>query len=592
MTDKKDETQKPANTIPPATPPQGAAPLSGDPKRPHATIDLKAVEVKAARPAEAPKPDASKPASAASTPAASAKPADTKTADTKTADTKTADTKFGDPKAKTTASAQAPAARPAKAAGIGSTVTHLLAGVIGGGMAWYGATTLGPQFGVMPPNDPKPTLALQNRVNGLEKMLADKSNAASGDIATKLTAAQSQIAKLETSLRSLPDYSAVQAKLSAENKMLSEKLAEQVGPDGPAARLAKLEDRLKLMSDAATGDPQAGKLPQIAALSGRIVDLETTLTNQVSALRKTVSQELEQRLSLTNETSEAAKSGTNRIDRDMAAVKADAATTAQKIETLRSDADRLTSAVQGIRDDNNGLKTALDAAKSDLDAKYKAVAKPADVASAIAPVAGKLASLEQSVQTVVKSESERKTSAERIVLALELNNLKRVADRGQKYATELAEVKKAAGDKVDLSVLERYKDTGIVTLAELTREFRPVATAVLDAQANPGDGSVLDRILTSAKSAISVRKITYAPDDKSPEAVIGRIEAALKDGRLADVLAEAKNIPVKAANAAQDWLVKVESRGAVDRAIAALEASLKSSLTGAAPAVAPAPPKS
>ena len=595
MTDKKDES------------PKAADPKSIDPKRPHATIDLKATEISTARPSDSGKAEPAKSAdpkaaaaaqSAASKPAASpdpnataSKPADTKPAENKTVDSKTADAKKAVP--------TPPPAR-ARSGGIGSTLTHMIAGIIGGGMAWYGATTLGPQYGLTPAvADPK-TVTLEGKLIALEKSLADKSSSASGDLAAKVTGLQAQLAKLEDVSKSLAGLNATQAKLAADTKALADKAAEQASTEGPAARIAKLEEQLKLMTAAATSDPQAGKLPQIAALSGRLVDMEATLNNQLSALRKTVSQELEQRLSLTNETSEAAKSGTNRIDRDMAAVKSQAASTAQKLDTLRSDADRLTTAVQGLRDTTNEVKTALESVKSDIEAKFKTTAKPADVASAIAPVAGKIAALEQNVQSVVKSEEDRKLSAERILLSLELNNLKRVVDRGQKYAIELGEVKKAAGPKLDLSVLDRYKDTGITTLAELTREFAPVSNAIIESQSDKGDGSVIGRVIASARSVIAVRKITYEPNDKSAEAVVGRIEAALRDGNIAAVLEEAKNIPAKASNASQAWLVKVEARGAVDRAIAGLESSLKSSLTGttaiapAAPAVAPAtpPPKS
>ncbi len=600
MTDKKDESPKAAD-------PKSTDPKSTDPKRPHATIDLKATEISTARPSDAGKAEAAKSAdpkaaapvqSAASKPAASAnpnatasKPADTKPADNKTIDSKTADAKKTVP---------TPPPVRARSGGIGSTLTHMIAGIIGGGMAWYGATTLGPQYGLTPAvSDPK-TVTLEGKLTALEKSLADKSSSASGDLAAKVTGLQAQLAKLEDVSKSLAGLNATQAKLAADTKALADKAAEQASTEGPAARIAKLEEQLKLMTAAATSDPQAGKLPQIAALSGRLIDMEATLNNQLSALRKTVSQELEQRLSLTNETSEAAKSGTNRIDRDMAAVKSQAAATTQKLDTLRSDADRLTTAVQGLRDTTNEVKTALESVKSDIEAKFKATAKPADVASAVAPVAGKIAALEQNVQSVVKSEEDRKLSAERILLSLELNNLKRVVDRGQKYAIELGEVKKAAGPKLDLSVLDRYKDTGITTLAELTREFAPVSNAIIESQSDKGDGSVVGRVIASARSVIAVRKITYEPNDKSAEAVVGRIEAALRDGNIAAVLEEAKNIPAKASNASQAWLVKVEARGAVDRAIAGLESSLKSSLTGttpiapAAPAVPPAtpPPKS
>lgn len=581
MTDKKDDAQKAQSAGTPQAKPS-------DPKRPHATLDLKAIEVvqkpvqsSTATAAEPAKSEANPASSATTTTASGVKPDTTgSTASAKASDSKTPDARPADAKSKTTAAAPPPAARPAKSgAGIGSTISHLLAGLAGGAMAWYGAQALGPQLGLPVAADTKAAEIIASKFAALEKSIADKSTASSGDIAGKLTAAQAQLAKLEAAAKTVTDLSAAQAKLAAENKALGDKLAEQTGADGPAARMAKLEERLKLMSEAA-GDPQAGKLPQVAALSGRIVDLESTLTSQLSALRNTVTQQVEQRLASTNETSEAAKSGTNRMDRELSSVKSEVAASGQKFDTLRSDTDRLASAVQAIRDDTNGLKNTLEAVRSDVETKFKSVAKPADVASAVAPVAGQLTALQENVKMVVKSEEERKTNAERILLSLELNNLKRVLDRGQKYAAELAEVTKASAGKVDLTVLERYKDTGIATLADLTRDFRPVANAVLDAESDTGDGSVVDRMIAGAKSVIRVRKINHAPDDKSAEAVVGRMDAALKEGRMAEVLTESKNIPAKAANAAHDWLVKVEARAAVDRAIGGLETALKMSLAG------------
>jgi hypothetical protein len=61
------------------------------------------------------------------------------------------------------------------------------------------------------------------------------------------------------------------------------------------------------------------------------------------------------------------------------------------------------------------------------------------------------------------------------------------------------------------------------------------------------------------------------------------MEAALKDGRLAEVVANAKTLPPKAALAGEDWVRKVQARLAVEQALADVEAALKSSL-GPAPA--------
>ncbi|MEI9901795.1 MAG: hypothetical protein WDN31_18720 [Hyphomicrobium sp.] len=219
--------------------------------------------------------------------------------------------------------------------------------------------------------------------------------------------------------------------------------------------------------------------------------------------------------------------------------------------------------------------------KSDVDTRLAAFAKPEDVAAAVTPISGKLASLEQSVQSVVKSEGDRKSTAERIVLSLELANLKRAIDHGKAYAEELAQARKLAGANVDLAPLERFALEGVPTAAELQAEFKPVAFKIIDAVEQPSEGSIVDRLLAGAKSVVRVRRTNLSTDDKSIEAVVARMEAALGEDRLPDVIAEAKSLPPAAQDAAHDFLAKVEARNAVDSALASVETQLKASLASA-----------
>jgi hypothetical protein len=160
---------------------------------------------------------------------------------------------------------------------------------------------------------------------------------------------------------------------------------------------------------------------------------------------------------------------------------------------------------------------------------------------------------------------------------LELASLKRAIDRGERYADELAQAKKVAGP-LNFTVLERYKLEGVPTPTELGKSFPKAANAMLDAEAERADATLVDRLLAGARSIVRVRKAGHAPDDASAEAVVGRMEAALKEGRLAEVLANAKTLPPKAALAGEDWVKKVEARLAVEQALAEVEAALKSSL--------------
>jgi hypothetical protein len=173
-----------------------------------------------------------------------------------------------------------------------------------------------------------------------------------------------------------------------------------------------------------------------------------------------------------------------------------------------------------------------------------------------------------------------------MLLALELTGLKRAIDRGEGYAEELARAKKLAGSTVNLAPLERYMREGAPPASELVKSFHKVANDMLDAEAERADASLLDRLLSGARSVVRVRKVGHPSDDTSAEAVIGRMETALKEGRLADVLEQAKKLPPKAALAGEEWIGKVEARYTIDRAIAGAEAALKTAL-GPSKAAAP-----
>ncbi len=606
-------------------------------KKPYATIELRATEIKDPKPAagagatsvppagakpgekaadpkatEPKTPDAAGPGSKApeaKTPV-SAGPA-SKAGDTKPTDPRTTDQKAsvkpssagGTPAGGTTSAApQSPtggggaagspppaktSAQPPRSSGggIGSFLSHLAAGIAGGFLALLGADTLAPQMAELGlpigarATSPQ-TAELQKRLAALEA--SGRAQPQGGaDVAQKLAAAEAKLARIDEIGRSVAALADAQAKLAADGKALADKSAQAAPADEAVARVAKLEDRLAAMAAASQNDPAAGRVPQLAAITGKVADLESTLNAQLASIRKSVAEQVESRVALVAEGAEAAKSGTQRMDRDVSVLKTEAAKLSTRMEALKADGDRLAETLRVVQGETGGLKSALDGFKGDVEAQIKALAKPADVAAAVAPVAGKIAALETGLQSVVKSEQDRKANAERIVLSLELANLKRVLDRGQRYAAELAEVKKAAQGRVDLASLERYKDQGVQTAADLGREFRPVANAILDAESEPQNAGVVDRLISGAKSVVRVRKVGHKPDDMSAEAIIGRMETALKESRLGDVVAEAKSLPAKASAPAQDWLSKVEARATVDKALASIEAQLKTSLAGA-----------
>ena len=476
-----------------------------------------------------------------------------------------------------------PAATPKRSGSGLSIVTHLTAGIAGGFLALLLADAVGPQFGLGNRVPQQVVSDLQQRLTAAEQAIRQRSaieTVSPQEFQQKLAEVESRLAHLDEVDRKVGELSDNQAKIAAETTNLAERV-NQSAPAEVTERIAKLEQVLSTLT-AAAGSDEPGRIPQLAAISGKLADLEATIPNQLTELRKSVSEEIATRLSETAEASEAARAATLRMDRELAAAKADLARLSQRAETLKATDDRLEQLLRAVQEEAGSLRSTVEGLQGELATQLKTVARAQDVTAAVAPVEGRVAALEQNVQAVVRSEEDRRANAERIVLALELGNLKRALDRGGSYAAELGELRRISAGKIDLAVLERYKDEGVPTLAALQKEFRPVANAVIDAASVPADASPLDRLLIGAKAIVRVRRVEHSPDDTSVEAIVGRMEQALAEGKFTDVLDQARLLPPKSLEPAEAWLAKVEARAAVDRALASVEDQLKASLSGQA----------
>jgi hypothetical protein len=318
-----------------------------------------------------------------------------------------------------------------------------------------------------------------------------------------------------------------QTKLVRDAKTVESKLANP--PELPAdlvQRLGKLE---AVLSASSAADPST-QSAQVAALSSKLSELDKSARSAADL----------------------AKSSVGRFEAELSALRTDAGRLSQRFDTL----------------------------KGEIEERLKGAAKAADLGTLTTAIG----TLEHEIDTFRKSEADRAASANanatQILLALELANLKRAVDRGESYAEELARLKRLGGFSANLAPLERHMQDGAPPVQELANSFRKVADAMLDAEAEPADATLMDRLLSGARSIVRVRKAGHAADDMSLEAILSRMEAAVKEGRLGDVLANAKKLPPKAALAGEDWIRKVEARQAVDQAMAAVESELKAALGG------------
>jgi len=540
-----------------------------DPKRPHATLDLKATDVTpesaaAARPGE-PAPATGKAAAAAPT---------AKTAGA--GDTKGSDAKSAAPGAAAKPGATSATVKPTVVRSGGGLFSHLLAGIAGGVLAIAVADWAAPRLGIATPSQ-----VLQLRTSELQQRLVTlEKKATSGDVAAQLKAAEDRVAALEGQTSKI---AADQTQFSADTKTNLDKLSSQSLAATTEQRLKALDGRLELIAKAAS-EGKGGSTAQAAAISGKLAEVQGTLSQQIDDVRKSVPQNVEPRLAKLDEQTVSIQDQGKRVDGDLNTLRTDAARLNQRLETLKADSDRAVATLTVLKEEAARLTSEFAEVKATVGAQVKG-----GVGEAITPVANKLSALEQGLQSVVKSEEDRRLNAERIVVSLELANLKRLVDSGQGYADGLSEVRKAAGGKLNLDALDRFKDSGVPTIAELQKSFRPVANAMVDAAVTPSEGGVVDKIVAGAKSIVRVRNLNPSPDDKSVDAIVARMQAALADGHLGDVLSQAAALPEPASAPARDWFANVSARHSVDKAIGDIESQLKTSLTRAAAPAGAAP---
>lgn len=431
-------------------------------------------------------------------------------------------------------------------------------------MAYAGAALLGPA--AEPPA--QQGAELEARIETVEKALRE-----TPDFGAKIEAAENRLTELDAIEQRLAALGEAQSKIEAAQAA--------TGDAASAERVQKLEERLALIADGAGG--AEGAVPELTAITGKLADLEKSVDERFANLNAEGSADTDTRLTAALEAGEAARSGTERLERELAGIKDGQSRAVRDAGAAKSEVERLSGAFDDARRETDRLRSAVADLRTSLETSLRSVARPGDVAAALGPVANKIAEIEQNLGTVVAREESRRENAERIVLALELANLKRAVDRGegQSYAAELEAVEKAAGGELDLAALRRFEEIGVANLAELRAGFRPVMNAAIDSEALPADGSVIDRLMAGAKSIVRVRKVTHDPGDTSAEAVVSRMEAALDDGRLGDVIAQSEKLSPKARAPMEDWLTKVTARHSVDRAIAGVEGRLKASLSGA-----------
>ena len=199
-----------------------------------------------------------------------------------------------------------------------------------------------------------------------------------------------------------------------------------------------------------------------------------------------------------------------------------------------------------------------------------------EIASQLAPVTERLAGLERTqsekasevterLAGIERTQSERASDARTATVTIALKNLKRAVTEGKPFATELRAIESLSSEKLPVSELAPYKETGVPSLSQLQHEFVDTVRNVIVQHYHGKAESFLDEMLSRARGAIQVKPIGGAGD--TVEAVLGRMEKALKAGDLKGALTESAALEGPAKEELQAWLKHAQARAAADEAV-------------------------
>jgi hypothetical protein len=346
-------------------------------------------------------------------------------------------------------------------------------------------------------------------------------NAAAPD----LTLVNSRLAKLESAPPPAGDTAALGA-LDARVKTLEDRKVE-TPPDlsDLTSRVTRLEESINALAETAK---EGGSVPDAAALDAKIGDLEQRLQGKI-----------------------------------------DSALAAQQGES--------TTELKDLQKEVEALKAKLGAL-----AEAHLAGDTSDLAPQLTTLDQRIAKLEATLPELSTAIDRSSASAKSGAAAIAFANLRNAVAAGRPYAAELAALKSLIPDSGDLGALPSHAETGIPTVAALASDLTKLAETSAAPPPAPAQTSILDSMMASAKSAISIRRIGADATGDEPAAVLARAEAALNQGDLAAAIKEVESLPAQERDPFAGWRADAQARASANDTLSKLESTVLVSLGGGA----------
>ncbi len=200
-------------------------------------------------------------------------------------------------------------------------------------------------------------------------------------------------------------------------------------------------------------------------------------------------------------------------------------------------------------------------------------ANSTDVAELRSALSAQQAQVEALMASATQAEANARASATATLRRAALTRIRTALDTGTGFDAALADLE-ATGQTVP-EVLTRVAVEGVSTLAALQGSFPERARAALaaaraaDPEASAGSG-----MLGFLSNQLGVRSLEPR-EGGGPDAILSRAEAALRDGRLTDAMAEIETLPEVARTELSGWAGQATKRMTAVNAAETLGADLE-----------------
>jgi len=181
-------------------------------------------------------------------------------------------------------------------------------------------------------------------------------------------------------------------------------------------------------------------------------------------------------------------------------------------------------------------------------------------------------------------------SAHQSAMALAVAQLRRTAEGGQPYRSDLDALAVILGDnpklKAELDLLARSAATGITTISALHRAFSALAGELAAKAGASTSKGWFDRAVARLSSLVRIRRVDGHGDPDATDTIIARAEADLAAGDLDAAVEAVKSLTAASPlsqTVAQQWLARAKARLAVENALTVMHVQAISLLAPAAP---------